>query len=444
MREPHTFADEHQHIAFSIGDLHPAGQAKDPVIRSIAIIYRDPPFAEHCPTPSRSLNAAFTAWSTTLPPLSFLRALFALVSLIILGVALYLLWTWYQGDWVRDADNVVRRAREDWRLWTGGALLVWSFLGRFVIRLLLARSDTDPMRVTRGDSQLLESPTGARLHIETYGPADGQPLVLTHGWSLDSRIWYYAKRDLAKRFRVIVWDLPGLGASKRAGSKIDMNSFAQDLATVIGTTGRRPVILVGHSIGGMIIQTLARDRPEMFGREVAGVVLLNTTYINPLRTMILSGLANALRWPIIEPMLRLTILLQPLAWLSSWQSYLSGSAHVSTRFGFGRYVTRSQLDATTLLMTLNSPAVSAHGDLAMFRWDSKMALARTGVPVLIVGGSKDIVTKPDASRTIAAAVPYAQLRVVEEVNHMGPVERAGEYHEAIATFADTVSAVGAG
>ena len=63
-------------------------------------------------------------------------------------------------------------------------------------------------------------------------------------------------------------------------------------------------------------------------------------------------------------------------------------------------------------MTLNPPAVSAHGDLAMFRWDSEMALARTGVPVLVVGGERDIVTKPEASRAIAAArQPLSRIRV---------------------------------
>jgi pimeloyl-ACP methyl ester carboxylesterase len=383
--------------------------------------------------------AAFPAGRVALPLLSILRALFALASLVVLALAGYLLWTWYQGDLVGDADGVVHRVRDEWRFWIGAALLGWSFLGRFIVPLLIARADKDPMRLERGDGQRLDSPSGAKLHVEVYGPATAQPIILTHGWSLDSTIWFYAKRDLAKRFRVIVWDLPGLGRSERpAGGKIDMAAFAQDLATVVGVAGGRPALLVGHSIGGMIIQTLARDRPEMFGREVAGVALLNTTYTNPLRTMILSGLVQALRWPVLEPMMRLKIWLQPLVWLSSWQSYLSGSAHISTRFGFGRYVTRTQLDRTTLFMTRNSPAVSARGDLAMFRWDSHMALTRAGVPVLVIGGAKDIVTKPEAGRTIAAAVPRAELLIVDGVNHMGPVERSEEYHTAIATFASSL------
>jgi pimeloyl-ACP methyl ester carboxylesterase len=95
---------------------------------------------------------------------------------------------------------------------------------------------------------------------------------------------------------------------------------------------------VGHSIGGMTIQTLARDDAAYFNRKVAGTVLVNTSYTNPLKTMILSGLAQAIRWPLLEPLMRLGIVLQPLVWLSAWQSYLSGSSHMANRLGFGKYV----------------------------------------------------------------------------------------------------------
>jgi len=370
--------------------------------------------------------------------LSVLRAFFTILSLLLLAAAAYLLWSWYDGEWVRDADGALRRAREDWRLWTGGGLLAWSLLGRSMVLLLVARRDTDPMRLERGNGTYIDSPTGARLYVEIHGSDDLPPLILTHGWSLDSRIWHYAKRDLAPHFQLIVWDLPGLGQSKRARAKVDMRGFAQDLASVLQLAGGRPALLAGHSIGGMILQTLARDQPQLFGREVRGLVLLDTTYINPLKTMILSGLAQALRWPVIEPLMRLTILLQPLAWLGAWQSYLSGASHLSTRLGFGRSVTRTQLDRTARLMTMQNPAVTAHGDLAMFRWSSEEALRACPVPILVLGGSKDIVTKPEASEYIAGTAPRGRLHIVEGANHMGPVEQADAYHTAILGFAQSL------
>jgi pimeloyl-ACP methyl ester carboxylesterase len=373
-----------------------------------------------------------------MPALTILRALFALASLIVLVLAAYLLWSWYDGDVVRAADGTVRRVREDWRLWTGAPLLAWSFLGRLLVLPLLAKRDVDPMRTVRGEVRTLPRTGGGQLHVETFGPDDAQPIILTHGWSLDSTMWSFAVRDLATRFRVITWDLPGLGRSTRGkDGTVSLSHMAEDLRTVVDFVGAKRPILVGHSIGGMIVQTLARDDPEGFARTVAGVVLLNTTYTNPLRTMILSRLVTALRWPVIEPMMRLTIWLEPLSWLSGWQSYLSGSAHVAVRFGFGRFVTRSQLEHTTLLLTRARPAVSAKGDLAMFRWDSAFALARDGVPVLVIGGDRDIVTKAEASRSIAARVPRSRLVTIAGVNHMGPVEAAALYNEEIAAFAAT-------
>jgi pimeloyl-ACP methyl ester carboxylesterase len=171
--------------------------------------------------------------------------------------------------------------------------------------------------------------------------------------------------------------------------------------------------------------------------RIAGIVLLNTTFTNPLRTMILSPLAQALRWPVIEPMLWLTIAFQPLAWLSAWQSYLSGSAHMANRLGFGKYVTKTQLDVTALLATRNSPAAQARGNLAMFRWDAADALSNITIPILIIGGEVDIVTKPEASRSIGEQASTATVTVVGGVNHMGLLERFDAYNGAIKAFAES-------
>ncbi|WP_395672120.1 alpha/beta fold hydrolase [Phenylobacterium sp.] len=367
-----------------------------------------------------------------MPLLSIFRFVAALLSLLILGAAGYLLWSWYQGVWVVDATGLAYRVRDDWRLWTGLGLLAWSVLGRLVMLPLLARRDTRPTRPERAEGQAIAGASGSTLHVERHGPAGGPPILLTHGWGMDSTFWFYARQDLADRFNLTLWDLPGLGKS-RAGA-ISLPAFADDLATLLEASGRRPVVLVGHSIGGMIIQTLVRDRPDLADR-IAGVVLLNTTHTNPLRTMILSGLLRALQKPVIEPAMHLTRWLHPLVWLSKWQSYLSGSAHLAHRLGFGRYVTRSQLEHVTLLSTRNPPAVEAAGNLAMLHWDASNALARLHRPVLVVGGDKDIVTKLEANRRIADSAPQGDLHVVDGANHLGPMECAELYNKLIADFA---------
>lgn len=372
-----------------------------------------------------------------MPLLSIVRFFTTLLSLAILVGAGYLLWSWYRGEWVADGAGVLERVREDWRLWAGLALLAWSFLGRLVMLRLLARPDERPTRSERWDGETITGASGAALYVEAHGPAGAQPIIFTHGWGMDSTFWYYAKRDLGDRFRLLLWDLPGLGRSRAAPAGVNLSAFAADLGTLLEACGRQPAVLVGHSIGGMTIQTLVQERPELLDR-IAGVVLLNTTYTNPLKTMILSGLMRALQRPVLEPAMRLTIGLRPVAWAMQWQSYLSGSSHLAHRFGFGKFVTRSQLEHVTLLSTRNSPAVQAKGNLAMFHWDATGALGRLRAPALIVGGDKDIVTKLEAGRAIADQSPSAMLRVVEGVNHLGPMERAETYNELIGNFAFSV------
>jgi pimeloyl-ACP methyl ester carboxylesterase len=364
-----------------------------------------------------------------------LRPLISLISTIILIISIYLFWTWYRGEVVQRPDATLEVHRDAWRLWVGGLLLAWSFLGKWPALLLLARPDANPIRKDSEDGIAINGAKGEKLQIFIHGTANAPTILFTHGWSLDHTVWQYAVRDLSRDFRVVTWDLPGLGRS--SAQQVSLSNMANNLQVILGHL-QQPVLLVGHSIGGMAIQTLLRDHPDVQKQAVAGVVLVNTTYTNPLRTIILSPLLRLLRWPLIEPMMWLQIILMPLAWLMSWQSYLSGSMHLTARLGYGARVTRSQLEHTAWLMTTNSPSVQARGDLAMFRWDATETLAAISVPTLVLAGEADIVTKPDASRQIAQAIPGATLQTFGHVNHMGFLEKSQDYNAAIRDFATKI------
>lgn len=367
-----------------------------------------------------------------MPLLSIVRFFTTLLSLGLLVLTAYLAWSWYEGDLARQADGDLVRVREDWRLWTAIALAGFSFLGKLLVVPLLARPDTgERSKEDRGSGQTLLLANNSSIYVEALGPPQAPTLILTHGWAMDSTIWHYAKLALSRSFRIIVWDLPGQGQSR---GEISLENFAANLGSIIEWSGAEKVVLVGHSIGGMTIQTLARDNPVLFAQRVAGIVLFNTTYTNPLRTMILPRFMQAIRQPILEPVMRLTIVLQPLAWISAWQSYLSGMTHLANRFGFGKFVTRSQLNHVSLLSTKNPPGNVAKGNLAMFRWDATGALARTQIPVLLLAGDVDLVTKPEASADIARQAPGASLHIVKGVNHMGMLEQADVYNDQLEAF----------
>ena len=339
-----------------------------------------------------------------------------------------------------DAHGIVHHLRGDaWRLWTALGLLAWSFGGGRLVVLALMRGGGAPPHA-RSTGRRISAPDGSQLHVETTGRPDGQTVILTHGWGLNSTAWGDAKAALGDCYKVVVWDLPGLGRSQPLrGGAYSLDRFADALGAVVQDAGPGPVLLVGHSIGGMTTQTFFRRAAPALAARVAGVVLVDTTHEDPTRTMWLSGLWRALKSPLIEPILHLSVWLSPLAWLSSWQGYLSGSNQVVMRLtGFGKFATRGQVDLTALLAAKGSPAVQARGNLAMLKWSVTDDLTRITAPLLVLAGSRDIVTLPGASRTIAGATPRARLVEVEGAGHMGFMERRDAYVAEIATFAAQV------
>jgi pimeloyl-ACP methyl ester carboxylesterase len=375
--------------------------------------------------------------------LQLLQRLLALVSLAILAVGGYLLWTWWD---LRDAVQAGRLVDHDfdWRLWLGGALLAWSLLGRFPIVWLLGRRGDDRERLTRLPGESLETSTGACLNVETTGPADAPALIFVHGWGMDASVWWDARAHLSDRYRLITFDLAGLGRSRgpRHG-RYSLEGFADDLLDVVGRVAPKKAILVGHSIGGMILQTFCRRHPEALGREVLGLVLENTSYTDPSRTTVLGGALAALK-PVLRPLMWLDVALSPVLWLMNWQSYLSGSTHVAMRVGgFGTQPTRAQLEQVSLLATRNSPAVQAKGNLAMMAWDATGDLPRIHAPSLVFIGGRDLVTVAAAGETIAARAPGARADRQPRAGHMGPLELADAYNGAIERFADEVFTHGA-
>jgi len=367
---------------------------------------------------------------------AFLQRLFALASLAVFAVAAWLLWSWYDADHVAETLGLPEPSTQG--LWWGAGLMAFSLLGRFPVLMLLGRGGTAAL-ARRAESVMAPGADGAVLHVETEGASKGPILLFTHGWGLSSRIWAEARADLGARFGLAFWDLPGLGRSGRPSIGYSLDGFAEDLHAVIdGLPEDRPVILVGHSIGGMTVQTFCAHHPELLNRRVAAIVLENTTHTNPLETMIFSRVFRPLQ-PVVELACRLDMVLSPALWVMNWQAWLSGTTHVAARLaGFGARPTREQLDRTARLVTKNSPAVQARGNLAMLHWSATDSLPRIDVPALVFVGGRDLITKDHAGEAIAAALPQARLVRVEDAGHMGPVEKAAFYNEQIGDFAEFV------
>jgi pimeloyl-ACP methyl ester carboxylesterase len=238
----------------------------------------------------------------------------------------------------------------------------------------------------------------------------------------------------------VVWDLAGHGKSHgpRNGD-YRLEKMADDLGAVLEATTKGPVILVGHSIGGMITQTYCRLYPRQLEKRIAGIVLLHTTYTNPLRTAFLAPLWTAIEKPVLVPLNYLTIALAPLAWLSNWQSYLNGSLHIATRIAsFAGSQTWRQLDYGAWLAAKAWPGVMGRANLAMLKFDEELHLRDIEVPTLVIGGTYDRMTKCSASEHMERLLPHAVLATIP-AGHLGFWERHSEVADLLTQFVGKVS-----
>ena len=118
---------------------------------------------------------------------------------------------------------------------------------------------------SRAEPAIAYAPDSTPIAYEVHG--DGEPtLILVHGWSCDSRYWREQVDMLAERHRVVTVDLAGHGHSGQARDRYTMRSFGADVKAVADVVGSRQLILVGHSMGGLVIVEAARLMPErVFG-----------------------------------------------------------------------------------------------------------------------------------------------------------------------------------
>ncbi|QDV38394.1 alpha/beta fold hydrolase [Tautonia plasticadhaerens] len=330
----------------------------------------------------------------------------------------------------------------------GGTLLALSLLGGpGLVPLLLARGGGAGPEVSDGETHRLARPDGSELHVVIDGPPDAPTIVLTHGWGANRDEWLELRHHLAGRFRLIMWDLPGLGRSKRPDNRdYRLETLAGHLDAVVELAGGRPVVLLGHSIGGMITLTYCQQFPGAIGPKVAGLVLVHTTYTNPVRTTKNAPLYTALEKPLIVPLLHLTIALSPLVWLMNWMSYLNGTLHLSTaRQSFAGRQSREQLERATRFAPHGSPAVLARGMFGMLRYDATASLRSIAVPALVVAGDRDPILLPEASERIRDGIPDSRLETLAPARHMGLMEHHERFAREVAAFVEaTAGAAGAG
>lgn len=324
-------------------------------------------------------------------------------------------------------------------------LLLITFAGRLGrAGLLLPRRQrhAQPNVEGRHEVHRLKRPDGTELHVACHGQSNGSPIVFVHGLGADLNEWYEIRDLLADRHRLIDWDLPGLGMSTmpRDGTW-SMEKLASDLEAVLAVAGGRPAVLLGHSLGGMILLTFCRLFAGTLRQRVGGLVLAHTTYTNPVKTAAWAPLYTALQKPVLEPLCHLTIGVSPLVRLLCILSYLNGSAHRSLqRSLFSGHESWELLNFLARYYVRDSPAVVAQGMLAMSRYEETATLGTITVPTLIVTGDQDQSCTPEAHQVMCDRIPGAKLLTLSPARHGGLLEYPQRFAAAVTDFVRSCAA----
>jgi pimeloyl-ACP methyl ester carboxylesterase len=275
---------------------------------------------------------------------------------------------------------------------------------------------------------------GVTLHVEEVGPADADvTVVLVHGYVQEMAVWHYQRQALqaAGDVRVVLYDQRSHGRSTRgAAERSTIDQLGRDLECVLDElVPQGPVVLVGHSMGGMTIMSLADCRPDLFGDRVVGVALICTSAGK--LAQVTFGLPTV-ALPVtrrVLPVLTRGMSTRPRPFERSRRVGSDLVFLFTRRGGFGSGDVSPAVVEFVATMGARTPVDVIAEFYDTFMTHDKLAALDVlcGVEVLVVAGDRDLMTPPDHSRAIADALPDARLVVVEDAGHMVALE----HHEQV-------------
>ncbi|MFF5702461.1 alpha/beta fold hydrolase [Streptomyces sp. NPDC012794] len=272
---------------------------------------------------------------------------------------------------------------------------------------------------------------GTKRRLRPKDPAAGTTVVFCHGYCLSQDSWHFQRAALRGVVRSVYWDQRSHGRSARGlaqadGEPVTIDQLGRDLKAVIDAAAPEgPLVLVGHSMGGMTVMALADQFPELVRDRVRGVALIGTssgrldevTYGLPSVGLgavrrILPGVLKALgsQVELVEKGRRATADL----FAGMIKMYSFGSRDVDP--GVARFAERL-IEATPIDVVAEFyPAFQTH--------DKSAALQRfADIPVTVVAGDRDMITPAGHSVAVKEVLPAAELVVLEDTGHLMMLER---------------------
>ena len=267
---------------------------------------------------------------------------------------------------------------------------------------------------------VIRSADGTRIHYITFGPADGEPLLLIHGLGTDHLGWIMQRPALAKDFRCIAIDNRGSGRSDKPIASYELTDLASDALAVLDAEGVESAHVVGASMGGVVAQILAVTRP---GR---------------VRSLVLACTAcNMGEWR--EELFREWIERAPVLGMRRFMTenlnWLIGPRSMRRLWPIANVIG---------IMASRSPSHGVVNQLrALLSVDQSLMseLATITAPTLVVVGSQDILTPVADSEQVASMIPGAEFAVIRGAAHGLMFDHARTFNSMLLDFLETQTAL---
>jgi pimeloyl-ACP methyl ester carboxylesterase len=247
---------------------------------------------------------------------------------------------------------------------------------------------------------------GRRIHVWA-GKADRregcETVLFIHGAGGNQLLWAGQKAFFEKRLVPIMADLPGHGASAGPAEE-SLEGYAEVVNALIDRMDLRDLFLVGHSMGGAIVQLLALTRP---GR-LKGIVLVATA----ARLKVLPAVLEGLRTDYAAAVRRIV------------------------RTAYGKAVPAELVEQGAQQLLRCPPEVFRRDLLACDRFDARDRVGGISVPCQIVCGDEDGLTPLAHVRDLHERIPGSRLEIIPGAGHMVMIEAADRFNEVVAAFVE--------
>ena len=251
-----------------------------------------------------------------------------------------------------------------------------------------------------------------RFSYEAKGAADLPPLVFLHGIGGAARAWRGQLDAFGDQYRAIAWDMPGYGGSAPLQS-VSIAALAGALKDFLLEVGAVKPILVGHSIGGMIVQQLLAHDPMI------------AEYVVLAQTSPAFGRSDG-DW-------QKEFLDARLGPLDRGETMASLAPKVVAGL-IGDDADPDGIELACACMASVPEASYRAAMMSMLGFDLRKSLGQISVPALVISGTKDKNAPAPMVKKMASFIPNATYVELEGVGHLVALEQPKEFNAVLHDF----------